>query len=429
MNEGLFTCDEGLALITGFEGPPRLQARECEGGAIELSWGVTFGLNGETFQLGDTCTEDEALALFRHALETFEAAVKRHVTVPLNKYQFSALVAFCYNVGEANFAKSTVLREVNANRFDDAAAAFGMWVFATRGGYKQALRGLLRRRYAEACLFLGYDWKEACANDAIALQRQAPVRLPGTDRVIYKTPFKDVLRVAQNYPLPALPEPVDAVLFDPAPTLAPASKSAQAGLPDSNTATAPSVEPVAGQPGASPQPTLPAGLPPVKEPVKIEHDAPVASKNSPNLNMTQPAAPPSGPLSDAAGKAPPQAPPAAAAPNVPAKPKDATVIAAKGIDVKAIPYGDVDPTQTSNMSGSRRVAGMVVVGLGSMTQILAAREIVSSSVGAVFYDMTRDPIIVALLIGGAFYVFGWLTRKRGTQIITKGMVQAKTVLK
>ena len=141
----------------------------------------------------------------------------------------------------------------------------------------------------------------------------------------------------------------------------------------------------------------------------------------------------SGPSRDvAAPEAPKAAAPAKVPPAiipVPEKPKEPVVITPKTIDVKAIPYGEVDPTQATNMSGSRRVAGMVVVGLGSMTQILAAREIVSSSVGAVFYDMSRDPIVVALLIGGVFWVVGWLTRKRGTAIVAKGMAEATSVLK
>lgn len=201
MNEHLFTTNDGLRLITQFEGAPRLKARLCEGGAWELSYGVTFKPNGTRIQEGETCTEDEAMTLFRHALGVFEQAVRDLVTIELKPHEFSALVALCYNIGIENLRTSTVLREVNASRMYDAAAAFGMWVFATRGGYKQALRGLLRRRYAEASLLLGYDWVVATEDDAIALQREKPATLPGRDKVLYKTPFKDVLAVAQHYPL------------------------------------------------------------------------------------------------------------------------------------------------------------------------------------------------------------------------------------
>ncbi len=208
MNEHLFVNNHGLRLITQFEGNPRLNARLCEGGRYELGYGVTFHIDGRPVEQGEACTEDYALAMFRNALQHFEEVVRRHVTVELNSNQFSSLVALTYNIGEANFATGpyghcTVLRETNARRFADAAAAFGMWVFATKNGYKQALRGLLRRHYAEACLFMGYDWIEATADEAIALQRIKPDGDPpkGTDRVTYKTPFVEVLRVAQQYPL------------------------------------------------------------------------------------------------------------------------------------------------------------------------------------------------------------------------------------
>lgn len=378
--------NDGLRLITQFEGAPRLKARLCEGGRFELSYGVTFYPDGSPVKEGDTCTDTEALDMFRAALDVFETGVSKLVTVDLNDNQFSALVALAYNIGLENFAKSTVLRELNARRYDDAAEAFGMWVYATKDRYTQAYRGLLRRRYAEACLFLGYDWVAACADEAIALQRVKPASIPGKDKVIYKTALHDVLRVAQEHPLPALTvkdvPSVTLKLDTPAPPVA--------------------TDGTAGQPELTPPSPAPAALPPQKP---------------------APSSVTSGPAQDGAGvvaSSVPSAPP-------PVKPK--VVIAPKAIDPKSIPYGEVDPTQATNMSESRRVAGMVVVGLGSMTQILAAREIVSSSVGAVFYDMSRDPIVVALLIGGAFWVFGWLTRKRGTQIVAKGMQQARSVLK
>lgn len=246
MNELVFTNAHGLRLITGFEGAPRLKARLCEGGKHELGYGITFDLDGNPFNADSTCTPEYADALFRNALKLFEDGVRELVTVPLNGNQFSGLVALSFNIGLANFASSTVLKRVNENRMDDAAASFGMWIFATRGGRKQAYRGLLRRRYAEACLFLGYDWDMATtdteATNPVSLQAEAPETLPGTDRVIYKTPFKDILAVAQRYPL------VDELVLTP---------SMQAAPP---TATAPEAK---GAEAVPPQPAQPQSSPKV----------------------------------------------------------------------------------------------------------------------------------------------------------------------
>ena len=72
---------------------------------------------------------------------------------------------------------------------------------------------------------------------------------------------------------------------------------------------------------------------------------------------------------------------------------------------------------------------MLIVGGGSLVQVLAAREVVSSTAGAIFFDLSRDPVIVALIAGGVIWVVGSLTRWWGKKVITKGMVNAKEVLK
>ncbi len=268
MNEHLFVNNHGLRLITSFEGEPRLKARLCEGGAWELSYGVTFFPDGSPVKEGDTCTYDEALGMFRHALNVFEDHVKRLVTVPLNSNQFSALVSLCYNIGPENMERSSVLRHVNARRFDDAADAFGMWLYATLGQHKQAFRGLLRRRYAEAVVFMGYDFEVACSDDGVALVRERPPNDIGTDKVLFKTPFKDVLMVAQRYPLPVDGE---LILTTPAPSPRAADEAAQQPAnPARNPAAgaAPAIEKSAsvGPPLAtaeegvkSPPPTSPVG--------------------------------------------------------------------------------------------------------------------------------------------------------------------------
>ena len=433
MNTNLFTNDDGLRLIETFEGKPRLKARLCEGGRYELGYGVTFHLDGSPVLEGQTCTEDEAMAMFRNALQRFELAVMAHITVPLNSNQFSALVAFAYNVGEDNFKSSTVLRMVNQLRFEDAAAAFGMWVFATRDGYKQALRGLLRRRYAEACLFLSYDWVEACSDEAVALQRERPASLPGVDRVLYKTPFSNILRVAQKYPL-GLTEPVQAKVPVPASIALDTEKVAVAPIPDSALPNLSAT--IDGIPVNLPLPTFEEELI-LDQPAVSASDASGAAPDAApslapassviekqNTGVSPPVSPapvnqlppsPPGPVSPIPGPAPPKPPP---------------IIAPKSIDIKSIPYGEVDPSNgAKNMTDSTRFVGMLIVAGGSLVQVLAAREVVSSTAGAIFFDLSRDPVIVALIAGGVIWAVGSVTKMWGRKVITKGMVEAKEVLK
>jgi lysozyme len=50
-----------------------------------------------------------------------EQAVQRLVKVPLTQGQFDALVDFCFNLGAGKLATSTLLKELNCRRYEDAA--------------------------------------------------------------------------------------------------------------------------------------------------------------------------------------------------------------------------------------------------------------------------------------------------------------------
>jgi len=450
MNDHLKISPHGLQLIQDFEGAPRLTARLCEGGAWELGWGCTYYPDNSSVKEGDTIDPEFAPVMLQHAITITEDAVKRLAKIPLTQHQFDGLCGFVYNVGEANAATSTVIRETNAGRFEDASAAFGMWVFATKGSYKQALRGLLRRRYAEACTYLGYHYAEACADEAVALQRQKPDKLPGADRVLYKTPFANILRVAQRYPLSASPVAADAKVAIPAPLEPVAYERAGDRVPDSAMPEipvqlpmpdpfeedellldTPAAPPAAVAKGAAPEP------PPSSAPARVPQPEPNTGDSKPASPVPVPVSPPSPPgqaSSSTSGPVVAEARPASAAPPpilppVPPPPKP-VVIAPKSIDIRAIPYGEIDPQNgAKNMTDSKRVIGMVIVGAGSLVQILAGREIISSTIGAVFFDMSRDPVVVALAAGAIMMFAGWITRKRGTKIMTDGMKNATQVLK
>jgi len=293
--------EHGLRLIRQFEGPPRLKARLCEGDRWELGPGVTFHLDGSPVLEGETCDEAYGEALFAHALKTFCGVVEKHVTAPLDSNQRAATVALAYNIGEENFAYSgpdrkgsSVLKRTNERQYHAAAEAFGMWVYATKGGHKQALRGLLRRHHAEACLYMGYDWEVACSDDAISLVRERPPNDVGTDKVLFKTPFKDVLSVAQRYPLPPEQPVLDLTVKAEPPTsdAEAAGKAGQPVRPPSPAPAAPAIKPSVGgsseaapvaPPVPAPQPTparpAPASVP-AKPPKLPDPPVPIGQQTS-----------------------------------------------------------------------------------------------------------------------------------------------------
>lgn len=143
------TSPAGIELIKQFEGF-RAQAYVCPAGVPTIGYGTTR-MGGRTVGMGTVITESEAVRYLQDDLAKFESAVNRLVTVDLVQHQFDALVSFVYNLGEGNFASSTLLKKVNAQQWQEAADQFPRWNRA--GG--QVLTGLTRRREAERQMFLG----------------------------------------------------------------------------------------------------------------------------------------------------------------------------------------------------------------------------------------------------------------------------------
>jgi lysozyme len=104
---------------------------------------------------GRLLTAAEGTQLLRDDLAAAEDAVRRLVAVPLRQSQFDALVSFVFNVGQGAFARSTLLRRLNAGEDPTAVAGeFGRWVYVGPPGAKRVHAGLADRRAAEAALWL-----------------------------------------------------------------------------------------------------------------------------------------------------------------------------------------------------------------------------------------------------------------------------------
>jgi lysozyme len=100
-------------------------------------------LHGESFPAGINKAQAEAmLALDARATEL---AVHRLVKVALTQGQFDALVDFVFNLGAGRLAESTLLKDLNAGRYDAAAEQLLRWDHA--GAVENA--GLQARRQAE----------------------------------------------------------------------------------------------------------------------------------------------------------------------------------------------------------------------------------------------------------------------------------------
>jgi len=143
--------DKGIALMKRFEGF-RADAYPDPGHGwtrATIGYGHTAAAGPPNVVRGMTVTRAEAMKIFRRDLRKFERSVERAVKVPLRQHQFDACVSLAYNIGAANFRKSSVLKHINAGDMAAAARAFGNW---TRSNGR-VMRGLVRRRKAEARLF------------------------------------------------------------------------------------------------------------------------------------------------------------------------------------------------------------------------------------------------------------------------------------
>jgi GH24 family phage-related lysozyme (muramidase)/uncharacterized protein YycO len=96
---------------------------------------------------------EQATELLMTKARAFQHVINDKVTVALNQNQNDALVSFVYNIGAANFQKSTCLRLLNQGNYNAVPAEIRKWTKARQNGVLVDLPGLVNRRNAEAELF------------------------------------------------------------------------------------------------------------------------------------------------------------------------------------------------------------------------------------------------------------------------------------
>ncbi len=375
----LIVTDDCERMVRHFEGFRPVAYKDPVG-----IWTIGYGFT-EGVKPGDTISMADANERLRAELEEHAQIVRDAIPdVPLSQGQFNALTSYVYNIGRI---LETLLAKLKARDYAGALAEFPRACRAEGRPFK----GLYRRRLAEACLWAGLNWEGATAPHLIQLTADSA----GNIDFGKTTTLEQVLERARQdtatgeirskypgappiIPSPAPVAPPELVLDKPAPS-----------PPDD------------GPAAEAPAPVLTAPLP-APAPVAPPETKPIEAK---------PVAPP--PIVQ---RAPPPPPP--------------VIIAPKTVDVKSIPYGEISPDNgAKNMSESQRGVGMVIVGAGSLIQIVTARLGVGTAVGAIFFDASRDPVVIALLATGVVTLIGWLMRKKGTKVMTTGMVNATQVLK
>mgnify|MGYP001202643237 FL=1 len=160
----------GIDLIKSFEGF-RAKPYLCPAKVPTIGYGATYYSDGKKVTMNDKpISELDAVKLLMEMLVTYERSVDSFCIDDINQNQFDALVSFAYNAGVGNLKSSTLLKKVNAN-FNDPSIRleFMKWVNGGDGtkngvdddgdgltdeaGERQRLKGLVKRRTAEADLY------------------------------------------------------------------------------------------------------------------------------------------------------------------------------------------------------------------------------------------------------------------------------------
>ena len=105
-----------------------------------IGFGTTQGVKS-----GDSITPPKALQRALQDVQQFEGAIKRCVTAPLHQHEYDAYISLSYNIGQAAFCGSTLVRKLNAQDYEGACKEILRW-----DRFKgQPLTGLTNRRRAE----------------------------------------------------------------------------------------------------------------------------------------------------------------------------------------------------------------------------------------------------------------------------------------
>jgi lysozyme len=438
--------DQSISLIQGFEGlhlnayPDPASALAKTGKGLGDPWTIGWG-HTKGVKRGDRCTLDEANAWLMEDANEAAEIVRNSITVPLTAGEFAALVSMAYNFGYVPKSLKACLNGGITDKKDVMApgsysAALLQFPRNCRAQAKP-MRGLYRRRLAEACVFSSLPWEDVCsptlihfklnqdgeidANATTSLEdtimrarRDMPTRPDVSD--ILKSPWPKVSTdIVDSIPsglgeVPALPIPdhieEDELLLDtPAATaLEPEAKGTAQGPPPSPApARVPTPDlvrtsPEAGEPNTAAPRTSATAHPPVLSP-----SAPSGGHSGAAVEARPvPAAPP--PL-----------------PPLPPPPKP-VIIARETINPNALP---TDADTSKNMADSTRMTGMVLVGIGTVVQVVTLRLGVGTAIGAAFFDLTRDPVVITLVVTAIVGALGWVTKRNGKKTFVKGVATAK----
>ena len=143
-------------LVKSFEGL-FLNAYICPAGVKTIGYGSIMWPDGTKIQMGQKVTPEAAEKLLMWELDKKGVVINAWLDnskTTLTQNQFDAILSFAYNLGLGNLNSSTLLKKLKINPNDQSIRdEFMKWTKARVDGKLTELKGLVRRRKAEADLY------------------------------------------------------------------------------------------------------------------------------------------------------------------------------------------------------------------------------------------------------------------------------------
>jgi lysozyme len=145
--------------IEGFYSSPYDDNGGLPGGTWTIGYGSIVDAQGKPVSpQTKKITEAEAEELLKRDMVSAAQCVSNRINVPLTVCEAAALISWTYNLGSGSLSKSTMLKRINANQKKEVPDEMRKWIYHEG----KPLVGLLRRRWAEAAIFIGIDSVNAC---------------------------------------------------------------------------------------------------------------------------------------------------------------------------------------------------------------------------------------------------------------------------
>jgi len=110
-------------------------------------------IKGEVVRFENGITDKQMDDLFVQDIAPITGLIVRMVKVDLTQYQFDSLISFVYNVGDAAFITSTLLRTLNDSQYSHVPFQMRRWNKIREKGKLVVCEGLVNRRNLDVSLW------------------------------------------------------------------------------------------------------------------------------------------------------------------------------------------------------------------------------------------------------------------------------------